>query len=315
MNRTTQTNLIFVFIVSLWGTSFALVKGALPFTTPILFTVARFLLAALIWTILFGRVLKGASKGTFSRGVFLGVILGSGIVLQTAGLKYTTAGMSGFITGLAVVIVPLFVVLIERRLPKLTSLAGVALCTAGLAVLSSPTTVGLNRGDLLTIGCAVMFGLYIVLVEVFTGESGYDPRALAVAQGVGIVLVSLAAMVVLEKPRIEMTWPLIWRGTALGLMAALTLALQLHWQRFISATRVAVIFTLEPPLAALFGFLLLGEILTGVAYVGGGLIFAGMVIAEGGARLIPGNLRQLSGRESQQVLTPTEPDHNVESDD
>ena len=315
MNRSTQADLVFLFIVSLWGTSFALVKGALPLISPILFTVTRFALAALIWAALFGKTLRGASRGTFARGLLLGVVLGSGLVLQTAGLNFTTAGMSGFITGLAVVVVPLLVILIERRLPKPTSLAGVALCTVGLAVLSSPSAVGLNRGDLLTIGCAVLFGLYIVLVEIFTGEGGYDPRALAVAQGIGVVLVSLVAMLLLEKPRMELTWSLAWRGTALGLMAALTLPLQLYWQRYISATRAAVILTLEPPLAALFGFILLGEILSGAAYLGGGLIFAGMLVAEGGARLMPGNLRRLPGRWLQRVLTPTEPDHNVESDD
>jgi drug/metabolite transporter (DMT)-like permease len=77
-------------------------------------------------------------------------------------------------------------------------------------------------------------------------------------------------------------------------MAALTLALQLHWQRYISATRAGIIFTLEQPLAALFAFLLLGEVLTGAGYLGGGLIFLGMLVSEGGARLTRGRPRTSS---------------------
>lgn len=293
MNRSTKADLILIFIVSLWGTSFALVKGALEFISPILFIILRFLLAGAVWGVLYGRLLAGARRGTWSRGILLGAVLGGGFVLQTMGLMFTTAGMSGFITGLGVVVVPLLVVLIERKLPKVTSLVGVGICTVGLLVLSSPAGEGLNRGDVMTVGSAVLFALYIVLVEMFTAGEDYDPGALILATAFGALLVSLVTMPFVERPYVEWTGPLLWRVAVLGGMAALTFALQLYWQRFISATRTAIIFTLEPPLAALFGFLLLGEVLTVAAYVGGGLIFLGMLVAEGGARLLPAGLRRL----------------------
>jgi drug/metabolite transporter (DMT)-like permease len=189
------------------------------------------------------------------------------------------------------VIVPVLVVLIQRRLPQTTSLVAVAVCAVGLYVLTSPAGGGFNRGDLLTIGCAALFALYIVLVQVYTETGAYDPRALAFAQFFGMLLVSLLALPIVEKPAVVWAWPMIWRGLVLGSMAALTLALQLYWQRFITATRAAIILTLEPPLAALFAFLLLGEVLSAPAYVGGGLIFLGMLVSEGGARLVPPSAR------------------------
>ncbi|MFC1543882.1 EamA family transporter [Gemmatimonadota bacterium] len=115
-----------------------------------------------------------------------------------------------------------------------------------------------------------MFALYIVLVQVYTEDGTYDSRALSFAQVFGMLLVSVIALPIFERPTVVWAWPMVWRGLALGTMAALTLALQLHWQRFITATRAAIIFTLEPPLAALFAFLLLGEVLSAPAYVGGG---------------------------------------------
>jgi drug/metabolite transporter (DMT)-like permease len=292
MNRSTQADLVFIGIVCLWGTSFALVKGALALVTPTLFVILRFLIAGAIWGALFGRALKEAKPGTLWRGMLLGAVLGTGFVLQTAGLRLTTASMSGFVTGLAVVVVPFWVVAIQRKIPRLTSLAGVVVCAIGLLLLSSPSGGGLNQGDLLTVGCASLFALYIVLVEVFT--SGFDPRALTLAQAFGILLVAGIALPFVESPSVTWSWPLIWRGLALGTMAAFTLALQLHWQRYITATRAGIIFTLEQPLAALFAFLLLGEVLTGTGYLGGGLIFLGMVVSEGGARLIPGRPRTSS---------------------
>lgn len=288
MENSTKADLVLVLVVSLWGTSFALVKGALDYVSPALFVLLRFLIAALIWGVLYHRTLRGARPGIWWRGLLLGAVLGGGFILQTAGLRLTTASMSGFITGLNVVMVPLLVVALERRLPRWTAMLGVALCAVGLWVMTAPAGAGLNTGDLLTIGCAFLFALYIVLVEIFTGTEGYDGRALALIQVFGIFLVTLPAIPLVEEPHVHFTWALTWRWVVLGTMAAVTLALQLYWQRFITATRAAIIFTLEPPLAALFAFLLLGELLGVAAYVGGLLIFLGMLVAEGGARLFPG---------------------------
>ena len=191
MNKSTQADLILIFVVSLWGTSFALVKAALVYVSPILFTVMRIVVAGLIWGLLYGRILARARPGTFSRGLMLGSVLGLGFVFQTVGLNLTSASMSGFITGLNVVIVPLLVVLIQRRLPQTTSLVAVAVCAVGLYVLTSPAGGGFNRGDLLTIGCAAMFALYIVLVQVYTEDGTYDSRALSFAQVFGMLLVSV----------------------------------------------------------------------------------------------------------------------------
>jgi drug/metabolite transporter (DMT)-like permease len=51
-------------------------------------------------------------------------------------------------------------------------------------------------------------------------------------------------------------------------------------QRFIPPSRTAVILTMESPMAALFGFLMLNERLTARGWIGGVLIVAGMLVAE-----------------------------------
>jgi len=286
LRRSAQADLILIAVVAVWGTSFALVKEALEYVTPILFVILRFILAGAIWVVLYGDRLRRLSLGTLWRGTVLGAVLGAGFIFQTAGLGLTSASMSGFITGLNVVIVPLLVVAIERRIPRLTSLMGVAICATGLWVMTAPAGHGLGPGDLLTVGCAFLFALYIVLVEVYTAD--HEPEALVLTQTIGVLAVSLLALPFLETPRVTWNPALVWRFLVLGSMAAVTLALQLHWQRFITATRAAIIFTLEPPMAAVFAFLILGEVLTGSAYLGGGLIFLGLLFAETGARILPG---------------------------
>ncbi len=295
MKRTTQADIVFLGIAILWGSSFALAKGALAYVSPIFFVILRFLLAGAIWGVLWQKKLKNISQpGTWLRGLTLGALLGGGFIFQTIGLQLTEASMSGFITGLWVVMVPLLVIIIRRTMPKATSIVGVLICTVGLYILTSPSGGGLNWGDILTLGSAVCFAFHIVFVEMFTAS--HDTRALTLIQAIGILAISIPAMLLLETPTVELSWPFIWRCLVLGTMAAGTLAMQLHWQRFISATRAAVIITLETPLAAFFAFLFLGEMLTGTAYVGGGLIFLGALVAEGGARLF-------NNRDRQQIPT------------
>jgi drug/metabolite transporter (DMT)-like permease len=283
LKKSTRADLWFLFIVTLWGTSFPLVKGALPYVSPALFVVLRFLIAGPIWFVLYRKTLKDMKPGTFWRGIVLGAVLGLGFVFQTAGLGITSASMSAFITGLNVVVVPLLVVGIERRLPRVTSLIGVLLCAVGLYVMTAPGGEGLNTGDLLTIGCAVLFGLYIVLVEVFTIE--HDPRPISLIQTLGVLIVAVPAIPLIETPFVEFTFAFAWRWIALGTMAALTIGLQLYWQRYITATRAAIIFALEPVFAAVFSFFILGELLSVAAYIGGAIIVSGMVVAETGARV------------------------------
>lgn len=285
MKRSTQADLILIFVVLLWGTSFSLVKGALRDVSPTLFVALRFVIAGLIWGVLYRKRLKGLSAGTWWRGIVIGAVLGAGFIFQTAGLGLTTASMSAFVTGLNVVFVPLLVVAIERRMPRVASLVGVVLCTLGLYVMTSPGGEGVNTGDLLTIGCAFFFALYIVLVEIFTAD--HDPEAIALIQVVGVFLVTLPVIPLIETPYVHLTFGFIWRAVALGTMAAVTLGLQLYWQRYITATRAAIIFTLEPPFAAIFAFLLLGEIMGLTAYLGGAVIVVGMIVAEMGARIGP----------------------------
>ena len=60
--------------------------------------------------------------------------------------------------------------------------------------------------------------------------------------------------------------------------------IQTRAQREVSPTRTAVIFTMEPVFAGLFGFLLAGERLSARGWLGAGLILAGMLVAELGSR-------------------------------
>jgi drug/metabolite transporter (DMT)-like permease len=63
-----------------------------------------------------------------------------------------------------------------------------------------------------------------------------------------------------------------------------------------TASRAALVFTLEAPFAALFGVLLAGEVLGWVGYVGCLVMLSGLVLAEPAAA---STLRRLAPRGSR----------------
>src|SRR5205807_10105247 len=94
----------------------------------------------------------------------LGLLLATGYVLQTAGLERTTVSGTGLITGMYVVLTPLIALALFRARIGVAAWLGVALATAGLALLSG-LHAGSATGDLLVLAASAVYSLQIVLLE------------------------------------------------------------------------------------------------------------------------------------------------------
>ncbi|HEV7786278.1 MAG TPA: DMT family transporter, partial [Thermoanaerobaculia bacterium] len=176
------SRLALLYATLIWGGSFVIVQRALT-EIPVFhllayrFTLATVLLAPFAWR---GG---GWTRGLRRDGILIGIVLFAGFSLQTSGLLWTTPSRSAFLTGLAVVLVPILAVLIGRRLQP-GPMAG-ALC-AGLALWvlyrpaagAAPGTPLFNRGDALTLACAVVFAAYVLLVERAVRRHRLAPLAL-----------------------------------------------------------------------------------------------------------------------------------------
>src|SRR5690242_4335950 len=149
----------------------------------------------------------------------------------------------------------------------------------GIYLLAAPDAWGLNRGDLLTLICAGCFGGQIVAVTALSRR--YDARRLVLWQIATTALCGALAAGLLEHPHIH--WTLRFVG-ALGytvlFASTVCFLLQMSAQRYMSSARAALIFCFEPLFAALTSWLVLGERLSLVQWLGGALILLGMVAAE-----------------------------------
>jgi len=242
--------LLLVLLTLIWGSSFAVIRGAVADFPPSLLVFLRFLVAAVFFLAFLAR-----SGGFWLAGLELGLWLVLGYGTQAVGLVYTTAGRSAFITALSVVLVPVFAGLLGRRVPRRVWV-GSLLAFLGVGLLTFEGGPP-NVGDLWTLGTAVSYAVFILRLEDYARRFGV--MRLSAAQVFGVLLWS-GLWAGLERPEVGgVPWGAV---LYLGVVAtALATWLISVGQKRVTAAEAAVIYALEPVWAALFAYLLLGEAL------------------------------------------------------
>ncbi|HHR84833.1 DMT family transporter [Candidatus Bipolaricaulota bacterium] len=264
-------------ITVIWGWTFVLVKQGMTEVGPLSFLAARFGIAFLVLSILLHRTFREIDRLSLTRGAVVGIALFLGYLFQTWGLVYTTATKSGLLTGLSVVIVPIISSLALRKRIRASAWLGALLAAGGLflLVVGRGQIGALNKGDVLSLACAVSFATHIILVDRFVRHTDY--RQLLLVQ-VGVVgLLSLIGTLSIERTVPAISGMLVEAILVTGILAtALALYVLNRFQSSSSASYTAIILTMEPVFAGLFGFLLLGETLGLWQWVGSGMILAGI---------------------------------------
>jgi drug/metabolite transporter (DMT)-like permease len=280
-DRQREATVALVLVCICWGSTFVVVKDAVERMPVMDFLAWRFAIAAIAMALIRPRAVMQLSPHARVRGVLLGLLLGAGYVAQTFGLERTPATVSGFITGLFVVFTPLCSGLLLRRRVSGVAWLAVGVATAGLALLSL-RGLSVGTGEAITLLCAVAFALHIVgLGEWSTPQDAYG---LAVVQlsTVAVVSIAIAAPSSLAPPPDAGVWGAILltalAATALGFLG------QTWAQAHLAPTRAAVVMTMEPVFAGVFGVAVGGDELTARTVLGALLVLAAMYLVELGPR-------------------------------
>ena len=276
-----RADLALLGVTAAWGSTFPAIKIGVGVVDPLVFYALRLTLSLLGLALLFRRSLFKDLAGRWRQGILLGLLLYASYLAQAVGLQSTTASRSGFITSLSVILVPLLYVPLTRRHPGRWPLLGVLVCVAGLFLLTRPDLGRLNRGDLITLVCAFLYALYVVLLERFSRDR--SPEPLIGIQGVTLAVASLLALPLarhLPGPA-ELAHRDLWLGLAVTVpVSILTVVAITRFQPRTTATRAAVIYSAEPLFAFGFAALWLHERMDPAGAVGAALIVAGILLAE-----------------------------------
>lgn len=264
-------------ITACWGSTFFLIHDLLDRIPTLDFLAVRFTIAGALLLAVAPGAVRRLSPAARRQAAVLGGLYGVAQILQTAGLAHTPASVSGFITGMYVVATPLFAaVLLRNRITAVTWLA-VLLAAAGLGVL---TLQGLSvgYGEALTLVAAMLYALHIVGLGAWSNAQ--DALGMSILQVVMVAAICLVASAPhgIVLPDNGQDWLSVLYMAVFP--AALALLGQTWAQAHLSATRTAIVMSMEPVFAAFFAVLLGGESVTLRMLVGGLMVLTAMLTVE-----------------------------------
>jgi len=284
VSRTVKAHLLLVLVTLVWGVTFVQIKDALGDISPLLFNAVRMTLAGVALALTFRKHLR-MNAAALRYGIWMGTLLWLGYEFQTTGLVLTTPSKSAFLTGVSVVLVPVFLALIWRRHINRWTALGVLAAFVGLYLLTVPNVSsgsllsGINRGDLLTLGCAVAFAFQIIFMGRAMRTHAFEQ--IATLQAAVAAVLMTASVPLLEKPHAVWSARVVLAILVTGLLAtAAAFTIQAWAQQFTPPTHTALIFVLEPVFAWASSYLLLRERLGRRASLGALLIVAGVLLSE-----------------------------------
>ena len=268
-----------IAIAAIWGLTFVMVQDAVREVPVMTFLAYRFIPAALIVAVVARRSLLSLPAAGWRAGAVMGMFLTAGYMFQTFGLERTTASHAGFITGLFVVLTPVFGALFFRQSVERAAWIAAGVSAVGLYLLSGLSGEGSLYGDLLVFGCACSFAFHILVTD--RGVKDFSVGALLAVQLGVCGLFSLAVAGVQG----DLVWPesaTVWNALIVTSLfaSALGFFVQTYAQRHTSPARTALILASEPAFAGLFAYLVKGETLTAVGWLGAGLIMISIVTVE-----------------------------------
>ncbi|WP_352400619.1 DMT family transporter [Anaerotignum sp.] len=239
----------------------------------------RFLIATICLSLVYFKRFQKISKNEWKMGSILGGLLAATFLLLTVGLQFTTPSVNAFLCNTQAVIVPFFCWWAFRQKPMPSCFLAAFLTLAGVALLSVTEEFRIDIGAILSFGASVAFSIQMALM----GKAVEECDSIHIALVEHLTVAAIAWVIVLftgiQIPPLN--------GVAMGnflfvgiFCTALYFVLQSIGQKYTSANKTAIIITSESIFAAIISALFYGERMGWRGFMGCGIIFVAMILAE-----------------------------------
>lgn len=266
-------------VTVIWGGGFVASDMALETLSPFQIMLIRFLIAAVLMTLLGAKQIRTISKEEVRCGFWLGAALFGGFALQIIALQYTTPSKNAFLTATNVVFVPFIALVIYRKKIEVRSLIGAGMALVGAGVLSLKNDFSIGLGDGLTLLCAVCFALQIFLTGEYVGR--IRPAVLNFLQMTTACVLSAAGLLLSRDftfaPSARSFLAVLYLGVV---STTITYLLQTVSQKYVDETKSAIILSMEAVFGTFFSVVLLHESVTIRMIAGSVLILAAVLVSE-----------------------------------
>lgn len=280
--------LILLITAFLWGTTFVAQSLGSDYVGAFTYNAGRFIITGIILLIISlirKRKVKEYIPTTkpiswiFIMAICVGVALFLGATFQQLGINITKSpSKSGFISSLYMVFVPIIGYVIKKR-PKPIIWLFLVIAIIGSYLISVTGSLTFELGDILTLICAMMFAVQIVLVDVINPY--IDSIKLSAIQFLVAGFLSIIFMLFTEEVNfhnIYMALPAIIYAAIFSGCIAYTF--QIIGQKYTEATVATMIMSLESVFALISGVIILKEELTLRLIIGCSLIFIAVICAQ-----------------------------------
>ena len=289
MRKQTKGSILLLLCAMIWGAAFVAQSEGMQYVGPFTMGAARFFLAGLVLLPVIAvldrkgwsqnrPVTRPDKKKQLLSGVLCGVLLFAATTLQQFGLLDTTVGKSGFVTALYIVFVPILGAVMGRQAGLKVWLCALA-AVFGMYLLCVGSGFSVAGGDLLTLGCAVLFTFHICYISAVSPRM--DGVRLSCVQFFVCSALSAIGMFVFESPdwaSIRSCWlPIVYAGVFSGGVAY---TFQIIGERDVQPALASLLMSLESVFAALFGWILIGQGLSGKELIGCAIMFAAILLSQ-----------------------------------
>lgn len=285
MSKQLRGSLLLLLATVIWGSAFIAQSVGMELIGPFTFQAVRCGLAVLfLFPLSFlmergkGSMQQWKNPKLWKAGLICGCALFVAASLQQVGLVYTDAGKAGFITAMYIVLVPILGIFRKQK-PSPAVILSVILAVIGLYLLSCLNSEGINKGDLMVMGCALAFAVQITCIDVLAGD--LDGVRLNCVQALVVAVLSVPFMAATETVEISnllACWlPLGFAGI---LSMGVAYTLQIQGQKSLEPTTASLIMSLESVFAVLGGWLILKETMTLPEILGCCLVFSAVILSQ-----------------------------------
>jgi drug/metabolite transporter (DMT)-like permease len=270
----------------IWGMAFVAQSTAMDHIGPwtfnclrsVLACIALFLLLPLLHKITHTSNAVYNRKRTWIGGIMTGIFLASASMFQQIGIMTTAVGKAGFITAMYVVLVPVLGIFLGKRPPVKTWFC-CGLSLLGLYFLSMNGSFSLTAGDTAVLISAFLFAGHILCVDHFRDDT--DPLVLSCIQFGVEALICMTGMFLFEKP----SWqditaagvPILYAGL---MSSCAGYTMQIIGQKDTDPALASILMSLESVFAAVGGWFLLHQVLSGRELFGCALTFLAVILVQ-----------------------------------
>lgn len=273
--------------VIFWGLSFVATKVALQSFTPFCLIFFRFFTAAIFFGLLFWRTgFPLLTRKTLKSLMLLAAMQpGMYFTFETIGLQYTSATKTSLIlTTIPVVVLVLSTLILGERLRRI-NLIGILLSLCGVALLvfgekTHPTFGGALIGDMLIFGAVLSASFYMVM----TRKLGATISSLHIT-GMQIIFGALLFFPAFLWDLPKLNWQAVSTDSLIalaGLTVFATVCAFLCYNYALSkvpAARASVSLNTIPLVTAFGAWVLLGESLTMLQFLGAAIVLFAVFLA------------------------------------